>query len=50
MPDLTEPLKGYSPDRGFSPERIMQGLRHIYIDGVKVPFAPKGRADEHPTV
>jgi hypothetical protein len=37
-------------ERGFSPERIMQGLCHIYIDGVKVPSAPKGRADEHPTV
>jgi hypothetical protein len=22
-------------ERGFSPERILQGLRHIYIDGVK---------------
>ena len=24
-------------ERGFSPERILQGLRHIYIDGVKKP-------------
>jgi AcrR family transcriptional regulator len=24
-------------ERGFSPERILQGLRHIYIDGVKTP-------------
>ncbi len=31
-------------------ERILQGLRHIYIDGVKVPSAPAGRADEQPTV
>jgi AcrR family transcriptional regulator len=37
-------------ERGFSSERITQGLRHIYIDGVKAPSAPKGRADEHPTV
>ena len=37
-------------DRGFSSERILQGLRHIYIDGVKAPSAPAGRADEHPTV
>ncbi|TME10149.1 MAG: TetR/AcrR family transcriptional regulator [Chloroflexi bacterium] len=37
-------------ERGFSSERILQGLRHIYIDGVKVPSAPAGRADEQPTV
>ena len=37
-------------ERGFSSERILQGLRHIYIDGVKEPSSPKGRADEHPTV
>jgi AcrR family transcriptional regulator len=37
-------------ERGFSSERILQGLHHIYIDGVKVPSAPKGRADEQPTV
>jgi len=24
-------------ERGFSSERILQGLRHIYIDGVKAP-------------
>jgi len=24
-------------ERGFSPERILQGLRRIYIDGVKIP-------------
>lgn len=24
-------------ERGFSAERILQGLRHIYIDGVKTP-------------
>jgi len=24
-------------ERGFSPERILQGLRRIYIDGVKTP-------------
>jgi hypothetical protein len=37
-------------ERGFSSERIVQGLCHIYIDGVKAPSAPKGRADEQPTV
>jgi len=37
-------------ERGFSSERIVRGLRHIYIDGVKAPSVPKGRADEHPTV
>jgi hypothetical protein len=37
-------------ERGFSSERILQGLRHIYIDGVKMPSAPAGRADEQPTV
>jgi hypothetical protein len=37
-------------ERGFSSERILQGLRHIYIDGVKAPSALAGRADEHPTV
>ncbi len=37
-------------ERGFSPERIMQGLRHIYINGVKVPSAQAGRADAPPTV
>jgi AcrR family transcriptional regulator len=37
-------------ERGFSPERILQGLRHIYIDGVKAPSAPAERADEQPTV
>jgi AcrR family transcriptional regulator len=37
-------------ERGFSSERIVQGLRHIYIDGVKAPPAPAGRADEQPPV
>jgi AcrR family transcriptional regulator len=37
-------------ERGFSSERILQGLRHIYIDGVKVPSAQVGSADEHPPV
>jgi AcrR family transcriptional regulator len=37
-------------ERGFSSERILQGLRHIYIGGVKAASAPVGRADEHPTV
>ena len=37
-------------ERGFSSERILQGLCHIYIDGVKAPSAPAGRADEQPTV
>ena len=27
-------------ERGFSSERILQGLRHIYIDGFKAPSAP----------
>ena len=25
-------------ERGFSPERILQGLRRIYIDGVRNPI------------
>ena len=33
-------------ERGFSSERILQGLRHIYIEGVNAPFAPMGIADE----
>jgi len=37
-------------ERGFSSERILQGLRHIYIDGLKVPSATAGRADEKTTV
>lgn len=37
-------------ERGFSSERILQGLRHIYIDGVKEPPAQAGRANEYPTV
>jgi hypothetical protein len=37
-------------DRGFSSERILQGLRHIYIDGIKTPPALAGRADEQPPV
>jgi len=37
-------------ERGFSSERILQGLRHIYIEGVKVPSTPAGRADEHASV
>ncbi len=28
-------------ERGFTPERILQGLRRIYIDGVKAPPIPK---------
>ena len=24
-------------ERGFSPERILQGLHHIYVDGLKPP-------------
>lgn len=31
-------------ERGFSPERILQGLRHIYIDGVKTARATTGIA------
>ncbi len=37
-------------ERGFSSERILQGLRHIYIDGLKAPSATAGRADEKTTV
>jgi AcrR family transcriptional regulator len=37
-------------ERGFSRERILQGLCHIYIDGVKAPDAPAERADDPPTV
>lgn len=37
-------------ERGFSSERILQGLRHIYIDGVKASSAAAGRAEEHPPV
>jgi len=37
-------------ERGFSPERILQGLRHIYIDGVKASSVQAGRADEQPTI
>jgi len=35
-------------ERGFSPERILQGLRHIYIDGVKTPHTATAmaKADE----
>jgi hypothetical protein len=31
-------------ERGFSPERILQGLRHIYIDGVKTARVSAGIA------
>jgi hypothetical protein len=37
-------------ERGFSSERILQGLRHIYIDGVKTPSAQARRADDPSTV
>jgi len=37
-------------ERGFSYERILQGLRHIYIDGLKAPSTAAGRADEKSTV
>jgi AcrR family transcriptional regulator len=37
-------------ERGFSSERILQGLRRIYIDGVKAPSAKPVRADEQPNV
>ena len=30
-------------ERGFSPERILQGLHHIYIDGLKTPSAITGK-------
>jgi AcrR family transcriptional regulator len=35
-------------ERGFSPERVLQGLRHIYIDGVKTPrtATEMAKADE----
>lgn len=32
-------------ERGFSPERILQGLRHIYIDGMKAPRVTTERAE-----
>ena len=37
-------------ERGFTSERILQGLRHIYIDGLKAPFVTAGIADEKTTV
>lgn len=37
-------------ERGFSSERILQGLRHIYIDGVQTLSVPKDRTDEHAPV
>jgi AcrR family transcriptional regulator len=37
-------------ERGFSSERILQGLRHIFIDDIKAPFPPTRRADEQPAV
>ncbi len=37
-------------ERGFTSERILQGLRHIYIDGLKAPSATAGIADEKTTV
>ena len=35
-------------ERGFSPERILQGLRRIYIHGVKTPRIAVGmvKSDE----
>jgi hypothetical protein len=37
-------------ERGFTSECILQGLRHIYIDGLKVPSVTAGIADEKTTV
>jgi len=37
-------------ERGFTSERILQGLRHIYIDGLKAPSVTAGIADEKTTV
>jgi AcrR family transcriptional regulator len=37
-------------ERGFSSERILQGLRHLYIDGVKALSATAGRAGEKTAV
>ena len=37
-------------ERGFSSERILQGLHHIYIDGLKPPSAAMEMADEKTTV
>lgn len=37
-------------ERGFSTERILQGLRHIYIDGVKTPSAQARNVDDPSTV
>src|SRR5437899_3444556 len=31
-------------ERGFSPQRILQGLRRLYIDGLKTPCIPEGVA------
>jgi AcrR family transcriptional regulator len=36
-------------ERGFSSERILQGLRHIYIDGLKAPSATLEIADAKTT-
>jgi len=36
-------------ERGFSSERILQGLRHIYIDGLKTPPATAGIEGEKAT-
>jgi AcrR family transcriptional regulator len=33
-------------ERGFSSDRILQGLRQIYIEGVKAPSTSEKRADE----
>lgn len=37
-------------EHGFTSERILQGLRHIYIDGLKAPSVTAGIADEKTTV
>ncbi len=37
-------------ERGFSSERILQGLRRIYIDGLKMPSAITGIEGEKTTV
>ena len=37
-------------ERGFTSERILQGLRHIYIDGLKAPSVTAGIEDEKTTV
>jgi AcrR family transcriptional regulator len=36
-------------ERGFSQERILQGVRHIYIEGVQKPYAQQEKCNLAPT-